>query len=113
VEILQEAFKGRTAAEWTAALQRVGVPSGLAQNAEEVLCDAHCRENDIFDERQDPIFGPARLFGIGAKLSETPGIIRRPAPLLGQHTSEVLRELGYSEEKIEALKTAKVIYTAE
>jgi crotonobetainyl-CoA:carnitine CoA-transferase CaiB-like acyl-CoA transferase len=113
VEILQEAFKGKTAVEWTDALQGEGIPAALAQNAEEVLCDAHCRENDIFDERQDPIFGAARLFGIGTKLSETPGIIRRPAPLLGQHTTEVLRELGYSREKIEALKAAKVIYTAE
>jgi crotonobetainyl-CoA:carnitine CoA-transferase CaiB-like acyl-CoA transferase len=113
VEIFQDAFKEKTAAEWTAVLQRSGMAAALAQNAEEVLNDPHCRENDLFDERKDPIFGSARLFGIGTKLSETPGVIRRPAPLLGQHTTEVLRELGYGSERIAALKAAKVIYTAE
>jgi crotonobetainyl-CoA:carnitine CoA-transferase CaiB-like acyl-CoA transferase len=112
-EILQDAFRKKAAAECVAVMERFGVPAALAQNAEEVIEDVHCLENELFDDRPDPIFGEARLFGISSKLSDTPGVIRRPAPLLGQHTTQVLLELGYSREKIEDLKTAKIIYTAE
>jgi crotonobetainyl-CoA:carnitine CoA-transferase CaiB-like acyl-CoA transferase len=84
----------------------------LGQSADDVLTDPHCEHNKLFDNRKDPAYGPARLVGVGPRFSDITGIIRRPAPLLGEHTVEVLKELGYSEEKLNALKTDKIIFTS-
>jgi CoA:oxalate CoA-transferase len=57
-----------------------------------------------------PGIGPIRIAGSPIRLSETPGTVRTPAPLLGEHSAEVLREvLGYPEERIDALKAEGVI----
>ena len=52
-------------------------------------------------------FGTVRQMGIGPKFSETPGSVRSTAPMRGEHTEEILREAGYSEEEMAALKEAK------
>ena len=56
-----------------------------------------------------PVEGTVRGLGIPIKLSETPGEIRRPAPLLGEHTEETLMELGYSKEELADLRERKVL----
>ena len=53
---------------------------------------------------EHPVEGTIRALGIPVKLSDTPGAIRRPAPLLGQHTEEILREAGFADGEIEALR---------
>jgi CoA:oxalate CoA-transferase len=63
----------------------------------------------MLTEVQHPVAGPVRMTGINVKLTKTPGALRLPAPTLGQHTSEVLRTLGYTDEAIDNLKTAGVI----
>jgi crotonobetainyl-CoA:carnitine CoA-transferase CaiB-like acyl-CoA transferase len=60
-------------------------------------------------EMQHPVEGIVRGLGIPIKLSETPGRIRRPAPLLGEHTSQTLMELGYSEAEIEDLQERGIV----
>jgi len=113
VEILKSAFRYKSAAEWVTILQQGNVPVALGQSAEDVLKDPHCLENDLFDDREDPNFGLARLIGIGPRFSEMTGIIRRPAPILGQHTVEVLTEMGYADEKIVDLKAQKVVFAPD
>jgi formyl-CoA transferase len=54
-----------------------------------------------------------RQFGIGPRFSDMSGVIRRTAPLLGQHTEEVLQELGYSREQILDLKNKKIVFTPD
>jgi len=60
-------------------------------------------------EVEHPAAGATRILGIPIKLSETRGAIRRPAPLLAEHTAEILAELGYTPQDQERLKAARVI----
>ncbi|MBW1708837.1 MAG: CoA transferase [Deltaproteobacteria bacterium] len=113
VELLSEAFKTRTADEWVAGLEEEDVPVALGQMAEELPYDQHCLENKIFDEREYPVMGNVRAPGIVPLFSEMSGIIRRRAPLFGEHTEEVLAELGYTSERISELKDNKIVYVNE
>ncbi len=61
------------------------------------FADPQVRARDMVVEVEHPVAGPTRLVGIPVKLSETPGAVCRPAPTLGQHTAEVLGELGLEE----------------
>ncbi|MDQ3566481.1 MAG: CoA transferase, partial [Actinomycetota bacterium] len=64
---------------------------------------------EMMVEMDHPVEGKVKGLGIPVKLSETPGKIRRPAPLLGEHTEETLSGLGYSEEEIADFRERKVI----
>ena len=112
VDLLADLFLTQAAGHWIELLRQKDIPVALGQCADEVLKDPHCEKTGIFDDRVDPIFGMARLVGVGPKFSDIKGIIRRPAPMLGEHTLEVLKDMGYSEDKIAALKADKIIYTA-
>ena len=69
-------------------------------------------QHRIPQESEHPVAGKVQLVGVPVKLSETPGSVREPAPLLGQHTDEVLRTyLGMGEAEITALRQARVIGT--
>ena len=63
-------------------------------------------------ELSHPTAGPIKSIGIPVKLSETPASIRRPAPLLGQHSEEVLQENGFSAEEVRRLAEAGIIEAA-
>ncbi len=58
---------------------------------------------------EHPLIGPMKTLGIPVKLSETPGAITRAAPTLGQHSEEILAELGYSDSEIAGLRAERVI----
>jgi crotonobetainyl-CoA:carnitine CoA-transferase CaiB-like acyl-CoA transferase len=75
-----------------------------------LFADPQVQYRDMIAEVPHPTIGTLRLTGIPIKYSETPGTIRFHPPLLGEHTDEVLADaLGYSSEKIEALKTQGAI----
>lgn len=112
-KILAEEFAKQSSEKWIDLLRQHDVPVALGQGADDVLQDPHCEQTGIYDDREDPAFGMARLVGVGPKFSDIKGVIRRPAPLLGEHTEEVLKELGYSEDKISVLKTDKIIFMGE
>jgi crotonobetainyl-CoA:carnitine CoA-transferase CaiB-like acyl-CoA transferase len=59
-------------------------------------------------EIQHPEFGAVKQVGVGPKFSETPGAVRKTAPKRGEHTAELLREAGYEEAQIEAMKAAGI-----
>jgi formyl-CoA transferase len=103
VRELESALAGRGTDEWVEALLEAGVPCGPIHDYRQVMDDPHTRARAMEVELQHPVEGTVRTLGIPVKLSETPGTIRRPAPLLGEHTGEVLREAGFSAEEIAAL----------
>ncbi|MEE9611476.1 MAG: CoA transferase [Desulfatiglandales bacterium] len=113
VETLRDAFSDKPSSEWMAALPQTDVPVSLGQTVAELMKDPHCQENDLFDEREHPQYGHVKQHGIGPRFSDMSGIIRRPAPLLGQHTEEVLLELGYSKKRITELQEKKAVIQAK
>jgi crotonobetainyl-CoA:carnitine CoA-transferase CaiB-like acyl-CoA transferase len=111
--LLQEIVEGVTTTHeghyWLEKLEAAEIPCGPVNTYTEVFKDPHVLARDMLMEVQHPVAGPVQMTGINIKLTKTPGELRLPAPMLGQHTSEVLRTLGYTDEAIANLKTAGVI----
>ena len=95
--------------KWLAALGRHDVPCMPILEREEVFDHPQIRQNEMVATIEHPEAGKVEMFNIPVRLSDTPGSIRRPAPLLGQHTDEVLNELGYEESVIQELRADGVV----
>ena len=89
--------------EWVARLEGAGIAAGPIHDYAEVFADPHTQAREMEVEMQHPEEGTVRGLGIPVKLSDTPGSVRRAAPLLGEHTEEVLREAGLAPDEIAAL----------
>src|SRR5712691_8665963 len=109
-DAINQWFRGQTKADATKKLLAVGLPIGPVQNAQEIFDDPHVAARKLMIDVPDPILGSVKLVGPVAKMSGNTEPITRPAPLLGQHNAEILREvLGYTEEQIGQLKAETVI----
>lgn len=86
------------------------VPIGPIYNGEDIFNEPHFEARNMLPEVEHPgIERKVKVLGVPVKLSETPGSVRHRAPILGEHTEEVLRELGLAEDRIQALVADEVV----
>jgi formyl-CoA transferase/CoA:oxalate CoA-transferase len=108
--LLEVVFRQRPVAEWIERLQGAGIPASLVRNFQEVVEHPQSEARGMFPTLDHPTAGPHRVTGTPVKLSETPGALGAPAPLLGQHTACALKELlGLDDSAINALAARGVV----
>ncbi|QOS89224.1 CaiB/BaiF CoA transferase family protein [Peribacillus sp. JNUCC41] len=109
IPILQEVILTKTAAEWLRIFQENNIPCGPINTLDRVFIDEQVLERKMIQEVEHPSVGIVKLLGSPLKLSDTPVTIERHPPLHGEHTEEVLMELGYDKEEIKSFMEDKVI----
>lgn len=105
---MEAAFASNTAAHWLEQLRREDVPASIVNDYAAMAADPQPAANGYLTEIDHPKFGKQRIVGLHIQLSETPGEPGSPAPELGEHTDEVLMELGLSSDEITALRSSGV-----
>jgi crotonobetainyl-CoA:carnitine CoA-transferase CaiB-like acyl-CoA transferase len=110
VALIEGRLRSRSRDEWIAAFAAAGLPTGPINTVDQVFEDRQVLHRGMVREVEHPTAGTVKLVGIPVKFSETPGEIRLPPPLLGQHTAEVLEELlGLGAAEIETLRSEGAI----
>jgi formyl-CoA transferase/CoA:oxalate CoA-transferase len=109
LDLLIPVFARRTTAEWVDRLLAAGVPAGPINRISEVMEDPQVLHRDMIVDVEHPRAGRIKVTGVPVKLSETPGAVRIPPPVLGEHTESVLRRVGVAAEEIAHLRREGVI----
>jgi crotonobetainyl-CoA:carnitine CoA-transferase CaiB-like acyl-CoA transferase len=109
IPILQAETAKHPTATLNEMLDKAGVPCAPVNTIDRVLHDPQTAARDMVVEVPHPLIPQLKLLGIPIKLSDTPGDIRLPPPLKGQHSEAILQELGYTEADISLFRERKVI----
>jgi crotonobetainyl-CoA:carnitine CoA-transferase CaiB-like acyl-CoA transferase len=109
VPLLAERMRQRARSEWLSALDAAGVPCGPINDLADVFADPHVRARGMTLTMAHPLQPALELVASPMKLSATPVTLRRPPPLLGEHTDEVLAEFGLAPEEISNLRRTGTI----
>ena len=107
-KLLEKIFTTKNSDEWISLLLENGIPSGPILDMKQVWNDDQVKSRNMDVKIDHPNKKNSRNIGIAVKLHGTPGQIKKPAPLYGQHTQEILRELNYSLEEIQNLKNNNI-----
>jgi crotonobetainyl-CoA:carnitine CoA-transferase CaiB-like acyl-CoA transferase len=110
--VVSPAVRARSAEDLEAVLMDAGVPCSRVNNFQEVFANPHIRARKVIEDVTHPRMGTTRTVRNPVLFDHDGPSIRRPAPLLGEHSAEILRELGYGAAQIEALSTAGAVVLA-
>tara|TARA_B100001750_G_scaffold239327_1_gene247222 strand:- start:125 stop:1273 length:1149 start_codon:yes stop_codon:yes gene_type:complete len=111
--LLEETFVTDTTANWLAMLEEAGVVAGPIYNMDQVYKDPQVLARNMLVDINDPDLGTIHNIGVPVKFSATPGRIRTRAPMLGEHSVEVLMEHGFSEAEVGALLADRVVLESQ
>lgn len=106
---LERTMTQETTNTWVQRFEEAGFPGGPIYNYREVFEDPHTIERQMLEHYEHPVAGTVNVLGIPVKMSGTPGGVRLPAPLLGEHSASVYGELGLDESELDALRAKGVI----
>ncbi len=107
---IEKTMRAKTRAEWARIVSEAGVPCGPVRTIEELCADPQIHHREMIVEMAHAKTGALKMMGIPVKLSDTPGEIRLPPPLLGEHTESILSDLlGKSEEDVQVLREKGVV----
>ena len=109
VAALNEMFRTRPVAEWVEIIEQCGVPCGPINRVDDVVHNPQVNARNMIAELSHPNVPDLKIPNSPLKLGETPPVIKRPPPLLGQHNDEILGELGYGADDISSLQQRGVI----
>jgi len=109
IQLIEAALAVKGSAAWAEELSRVGIPAGAINSIDAALAHPQVQARDMVLTVEHPTAGPLRMAGSPIKLSEYTTTVRRPPPTLGEHTGEVLRELGYTAADIETMRQEGVV----
>ena len=110
VPLLEKKIAARESDEWISEFRKVGIPCGRVNTMDRVFNHPQIKPRNMVVEVKHPTAEKLKLVGIPVKYSETPGSVRLPPPLLGQHTQEIISDLlRYSKEEINALRKEGVV----
>ena len=107
--LLEQTFSTEDTEHWLELLDSAGVVAGPIYNMEQVYRDPQVLAREMLVHTEDPDLGTMKNIGVPVKLSSTPGSIRRRAPALGEHSSEILLERGFSQDEVDGLLADGVI----
>ena len=111
--LVAERLRARPSADWIREFEAAGVPVGPVNKIGEMLVDPQVAAREMVVEVDHPRAGRMKTLGNPIKFSDTPGEVRRAAPLLGEHTREVLEELGYGSSQIDRLDEEGAVLVAK
>ena len=107
-EIIAKIYATKPTAYWVDLLVKGGIPASPVNTVGQMIADPQVIAREMIVEQNHPTAGKISVVGVPVKLSEPPGSVRTPAPLLGEHTAEVLGALGYRD-RLDELKKAGVV----
>jgi crotonobetainyl-CoA:carnitine CoA-transferase CaiB-like acyl-CoA transferase len=111
-ETLAPEFKKHSSAEWLALLNQAKIPGGPVLDVMQMHADPQTQARDMVVEVEHSRIGPVRTLGAPVKFTDTPGGVRRGAPVFGEHTREVLREYRFSDDEIDRMLKSGAIHAA-